>query len=168
MRGYLKLRELGYKAVVLLKYEELVVDPARLVARFAKAIGLPPQRAVKAVDRAAKVHGDSNNHAKALQNIESGAHLKKYSAEELAATCRLLDPELLRLTGYRECLRRIKNDTHPSPDWEAFALGVPSDPAGAAGATAGLEASAATLGAVDTPVEKREGSREKEPQRPKE
>ena len=30
------------------------MDPARLVARFAKAIGLPPQRAVKAVDRAAK------------------------------------------------------------------------------------------------------------------
>ena len=26
----------------------------------------------------------------------------RYSADDLAATCRLLDPELLRLTGYRE------------------------------------------------------------------
>jgi hypothetical protein len=98
------------------------------------------------VDRAAKVHGDSNDHAKALKNIESSAHLKKYSAEELAATCRLLDPELLRLTGYRECLRRVKNDTYPSPDWEEFALGVPSDSirSGAAGATITLEPSAET------------------------
>ena len=40
-------------------------------------VGLSPRRCGRALDGGNLVHGDSNNHAKALEGIESGAHLKK-------------------------------------------------------------------------------------------
>ncbi|CAK9013321.1 unnamed protein product [Durusdinium trenchii] len=105
--GYWRLRaESGYKQVLLVKFEELVMAPAAVVSRISEAMDMRVHSEDVAVaERAAKAHGKAKDRNAAIKSLESRDFVKSYTAKELKATCIRLNFSLASSVGYRltEC-----------------------------------------------------------------
>lgn len=101
--GYLELSRLFHN-VVLLRYEDVVEDPAKAVKRIAAAVNLPSPSQVLAVDRALGLpgHGFTDNGG-ALDKLSTLDYTSNFSCPELQVLCNHLDRGLLFKLGYHGC-----------------------------------------------------------------
>lgn len=93
--GFEELRRLSPAAQVLfVEYEALVLDPAGVVRRLGKALGLEPPRMVLPVEVPSKNHGEPVSRAVARARILNRTHLREFMDEEVARVCHRLDKSL--------------------------------------------------------------------------
>jgi len=100
---YAELPHKGFHHVVLIRYEDLVLNTERELNRVATAIGSPSVRNVVQQHAPAKSHGQSNGRAAAIAKLRSKSYLHLYSGLERTQACTRLDKKLMNDNGYHDC-----------------------------------------------------------------
>jgi hypothetical protein len=100
---YSDLPHKGFHHVVLIRYEDLVLNTERELNRVATAIGSPSVRNVVQQHAPAKSHGQSNGRAAAIAKLRSKSYLQLYSGLERTQACTRLDKNLMNDNGYHDC-----------------------------------------------------------------
>jgi len=105
--GYVRIvEESGYKHVLLVRFEDLVMDPKPTIDRISEAMEMPLEAtAVNVVNSAAKAHGKAKNRSTEMRSLSSRDFMKDYSMPELRAACVRLNFSLAERVGYplKEC-----------------------------------------------------------------
>lgn len=105
--GYVRLQEeSGYKSVVLVRFEDLVTEPAGVIRRISLAMEMTMKdAAISVMEGVAKHHGKAKNRSTEIRSLESRDFVKDYSLPELKAACVRLNFSLAQKVGYslQEC-----------------------------------------------------------------
>lgn len=100
-QGYLELSKLDFfKAVEIVRYEDLVVQPEEVVNRLGKAMGLQTPEIVTVIENKAKSHGHSLDRKSAAEWIRKKEYMDTYTKGELSAACEGVDIQLSELLEY--------------------------------------------------------------------
>jgi hypothetical protein len=100
---YAELPHKGFNHVVLIRYEDLVLNTERELNRVATAIGSPGLTHVVQQHASAKYHGQSNGRAAAIAKLRSKSYLHLYSSMERIQACTRLDKKLMHDNDYHDC-----------------------------------------------------------------
>jgi hypothetical protein len=100
---YDELPRYGFDRVVLIRYEDLVLQTEDVLAEVGQAVGREPPATVVHVHGPAKPHGRANGRTEAMMKLKSKAYLRTYSQAEILAACEALDRALMNEHGYGDC-----------------------------------------------------------------
>mmetsp|Transcript_66704 Transcript_66704/g.145458 ORF Transcript_66704/g.145458 Transcript_66704/m.145458 type:complete len:395 (+) Transcript_66704:170-1354(+) len=118
--AYSNATSYGFAGGMVIRYEDLVLQPDETMQRIADFLKLPAPARVRPVLRSAKRHGQSVGHNEAIQKLTEKLYLKEYSPEELKVACSNLDEELMKKYSYNSCnatsLGRLANETAEGND----------------------------------------------------
>lgn len=98
-RGYRALTQ-QYPHMVILKYEDLVLEPEAAIGQVATIVDDTVNRDFEMVESSAKTHGGSHGRDEAIQDISEHLYLQHLTKEERTAICARVDGELLSHFGY--------------------------------------------------------------------
>jgi len=85
-----------FKHVMLVTYEDMVLNPKAVMKKFAQAMDFVVDEALHVVDEPAKDHGDAVGRAEALTKLKSRPWLAEMGSAGLQAICPHLSKELIR------------------------------------------------------------------------
>jgi len=103
-RDYTHAADFGFADVLLIRYEDLVIETETQLKRIAKILDLPAPGEVTPLKTAAKSHGNPTDRNAALRKIREKTYLSMYSAADQKAVCERLDKTLLQRFNYTDCL----------------------------------------------------------------
>eukprot|EP00811_Abedinium_folium_P000552 NODE_10506_length_1346_cov_7.370796.p1 GENE.NODE_10506_length_1346_cov_7.370796~~NODE_10506_length_1346_cov_7.370796.p1 ORF type:complete len:385 (+),score=36.52 NODE_10506_length_1346_cov_7.370796:102-1256(+) len=100
--GYFALAELT-RRVVIVRYEDLVFTPDKVLANVSKAIGLPaPEHTPLLTGKARGFDSGSHDRAGSVKLITNKEYRKSFDAATLEAMCKGLSRSLLEKLGYAD------------------------------------------------------------------
>jgi hypothetical protein len=99
--GYLDLQRSGlFKKVLIIRYEDLVLKPERIVAQIAESTGVPLDGELVLAERASKSTGHANGREKAVKKIKTRGWLQHISISVRPLICEQLNMTLGALLRY--------------------------------------------------------------------
>lgn len=103
MQDYEASSRYGYGKVVLVRYEDLVMQPGVELRRIGDALGIQPAAQVVHQLTPAKNHGMSLGRAQAMEKLRSKSYLHMYGNGDRSKACARLDKPMMQRHGYRDC-----------------------------------------------------------------
>lgn len=103
MRDYESSARYGYSKVVLVRYEDLVMQPGVELNRIGSALGIQPAAAVVHQLAPAKNHGMSLGRAQAMEKLRSKSYLHSYGNGDRPKACARLDKSVMQRHDYNDC-----------------------------------------------------------------
>jgi hypothetical protein len=103
MEEYDELPRLGFKQVLFIRYEDMVLDTEAVLDEIGHAIGREAPKNAVQVHGPAKTHGRANGRQEAIMKLNSKRYLHSYSRAELQTACKVLDRRVMEEHGYTDC-----------------------------------------------------------------
>jgi len=102
-KDYDNLNQFGFSKFVVVRYEDVVLHTEQVLAEIATTAGLPKPSYVVQQHAPAKMHGQSNGRAAAIQKLKSKSYLRLYSPQGRKAACARLDKTVMARHDYHDC-----------------------------------------------------------------
>jgi len=103
MQAYNNMTAYGFRKPIIIRYEDLVQHPNRVMAELARELNVTIPEHIIRMEAPSKLHGDAVGHSDALQKILKKTYLDLYSGSEKESACASLDKELMNRHGYHDC-----------------------------------------------------------------
>jgi hypothetical protein len=100
---YDALPKQGFKQVVFIRYEDMVLETEAVLDEIGQAISQEPPSHTVHVHGPATAHGRSNGRSEAIMKLNGKGYLRAYSPAELHTACQALDRTAMQKHGYTDC-----------------------------------------------------------------
>eukprot|EP00448_Togula_jolla_P011832 CAMPEP_0170617980 /NCGR_PEP_ID=MMETSP0224-20130122/26713_1 /TAXON_ID=285029 /ORGANISM="Togula jolla, Strain CCCM 725" /LENGTH=302 /DNA_ID=CAMNT_0010943921 /DNA_START=83 /DNA_END=991 /DNA_ORIENTATION=+ len=104
-RSYGRLKKVGVKHVLAIRYEDLVLYPEQVMNEIATSLKLKPPPTISLVTAPAKSHGEAVGREAAMAKINEQSFLADFKTDSLSMVCKQLKPfrKVLDFHSYQGC-----------------------------------------------------------------
>eukprot|EP00928_Gymnodinium_smaydae_P010414 TRINITY_DN1391_c0_g2_i6.p1 TRINITY_DN1391_c0_g2~~TRINITY_DN1391_c0_g2_i6.p1 ORF type:complete len:357 (-),score=19.19 TRINITY_DN1391_c0_g2_i6:205-1221(-) len=106
-RAYMAATQYGFDRILVIRYEDLVMHPTKVLARIAKYLKVPMPAMPKIPEDPAKTHGNPVDRDEALRKIRNSEFMASFETKDVFWACSRLDKILLERYGYASSCRGV-------------------------------------------------------------